>query len=109
MMRYTQHNEGSFLMFSNDNATDEDVFLGGDSYGFSWENSKNSGFLITSYGRVVSFSPTEVDSVGFVPGIVIFLIALSVPGVFLGMIYWNSPYLQRKYAQLVGRNKSDEK
>ena len=96
-------------MFSNTDAANEDVFLGGDSYAYAWENSKNSGFLITSYGRVVSFEPSSESTAGFVPGIVIFLIALSVPGVFLGMIYWNSPYLQRKYAELFGRKKGNEK
>ncbi len=109
MVRYTQYTTESFLMFSNTDAANEDIFLGGDSYAYAWENSKNSGFLVTSYGRVVSFDPSSESTAGFVPGIVIFLIALSVPGVFLGMIYWNSPYLQRKYAQLVGRNKGNEK
>lgn len=109
LLRYTQYTQKSFLMFSNKDATDNDVYLGGDSYGFAWENSKNSGFLVTSYGRVVSFSPAEEETAGFVPGIVIFLIAISVPGVFIGMIYWNSPWLQKKYAQLFKRNKSSKK
>ena len=109
MVRYTQYSMETYLMFSNTDAANEDVFLGGDSYAYAWENSKNSGFLITSYGRVVSFEPSSESTAGFVPGIVIFLIALSVPGVFLGMIYWNSPYLQRKYAELFGRKKGNEK
>ena len=33
------------------------------------------------------------------------LVALCVPGVFIGLIYWNSPWLQRLYAKLVGRGK----
>ena len=73
------------------------------------EFQEYSGFLVTSYGRVLSFSPAEEETAGFVPGIVIFLIALCVPGVFIGMIYWNSPWLQKKYAQLFKRNKSSKK
>ena len=51
-----------------------------------------SGFLVTSQGRIVSFEPaSEVDDV--VPNILVILVALCVPGVFIGLIYWNSPWL----------------
>ena len=64
---------------------------------------------MTSQGRIVSFEPaSEVDD-GSVPYILVILVALCVPGVVLGLIYWNSPWLQRKYANLFKRKKSGGK
>jgi len=105
MVRWNQYDEEAFLMFSNDNASEVDVFLGGDSYGFAWENSVNTGFIVTSQGRIVSFAPISEELGGGIPTIFIGLFAMTIPGVFLGLIYWNSPFLQRQYARLVGRNK----
>ena len=109
MVRWNQYTEDAFLMFSNHNASDEDVLLGGDSFATAWEISENYGFLVTSQGRIVSFEPaSEIDD-GEVPYILVILVALCVPGVFIGLIYWNSPWLQKKYANLFKRNKSDNK
>ena len=108
MVRWNQYTTDSFLMFSNENATEEDVLLGGDSYAVAWENSEYSGFLVTSQGRIVSFEPaSEVDD-GGIPNLLVILVALCVPGVFIGLIYWNSPFLQRKYANLFNRKKTGE-
>ena len=109
MARWNQYTEDAFLMFSNDNASEEDVLLGGDSYAFAWENSEYSGFLVTSQGRIVSFEPANVIDDGDVPYVLVILVALCVPGVFIGLIYWNSPWLQKKYANLFKRNKLGEK
>ena len=108
MVRWNQYTQDAFLMFSNDNASDEDVLLGGDGYAVAWENSQYSGFLVTSQGRIVSFEPASEADDGEIPNILIILVALCVPCVFIGLIYWNSPGLQRKYANLFGRNKKDE-
>ena len=95
-------------MFSNENATDEDVLLGGDSYAVAWENSEYSGFLVTSQGRIVSFEPASEETDAGIPNVLVILVAMCVPGVVLGLIYWNSPWLQRKYANLFKRNKKNE-
>ncbi len=108
LVRWNQYDDEAFLMFSNTNATDEDVFLGGDIYAVAWENSAYSGFLVTSQGRVVSFEPASEENDGGIPNLLVILVALCVPGVFLGLIYWNSPWLQRKYANLFKRNKKNE-
>lgn len=108
MVRWNQYSEEAFLMFSNDNATDEDVLLGGDSYAVAWENSEYSGFLVTSQGRIVSFEPASEETDGGIPNVLVILVAMCVPGVVLGLIYWNSPWLQRKYANFFKRNKKNE-
>ena len=108
MVRWNQYSQDAFLMFSNENASDEDVLLGGDGFAVAWENSQYSGFLVTSQGRIVSFEPASEADDGDIPNILIILVALCVPGVFIGLIYWNSPWLQRKYANLFSRNKKDE-
>ena len=105
MVRWNQYDEEAFLMFSKDNASEVDVLLGGETYAFAWENSVNTGFIVTSQGRIVSFAPISEELGGGIPTIFIGLFAMTIPGVFLGLIYWNSPFLQRQYARLVGRNK----
>ena len=105
MVRWNQYSLDAFLMFSNLNASEEDILLSGDSYAMAWENSKNSGFLITSQGRVVSFEPASEDAGDEFPEFLAYLLVVCVFGVFFGLIYWNSPWLQRKYAKLTGRNK----
>lgn len=105
MVRWNQYSLDAFLMFSNQNASEEDILLSGDSYAMAWENSKNSGFLITSQGRVVSFEPASEDTGDEFPEFLAYLLVVCVFGVFFGLIYWNSPWLQRKYAKLTGRNK----
>ncbi len=108
LVRWNQYTEEAFLMFSNENASDVDVFLSGDRYALAWETSENNGFLVTGQGRIVSFEPLIESDPGDVPLFLLVLVALCVPGVFLGLIYWNSPWLQRKYAKLVGRSKKGE-
>ena len=108
MLRWNQYSEEAFLMFSNENASEEDVLLSGDRYAMAWENSENSGFLVTGQGRIVSFEPASEENDGGIPGFLILLVAFYVPGGFLGLIYWNSPWLQRKYASLFNRSKKGE-
>ena len=108
LVRWNQYSEEAFLMFSNDNASEEDLLLSGDRYAMAWENSENSGFLVTGQGRIVSFEPASEENDAGIPSFLILLVALCVPGVFIGLIYWNSPWLQRKYASLFNRSKKGE-
>lgn len=108
LVRWNQYSEEAFLMFSNDNASEEDILLSGDRYAMAWENSEYSGFLVTGQGRIVSFEPASEESEVGIPSFLILLVALCVPGVFIGLIYWNSPWLQRKYASLFNRSKKGE-
>lgn len=75
-----------------------DEVIGGRALAVVWETSLHRGFFITEYGNIVSFSPaTEEIETGIMDVLVLGAVAISVPGVILGLIYMNSPYLQRKY------------
>ena len=76
MLRWNQYSEEAFLMFSNENASEEDVLLSGDRYAMAWENSENSGFLVTGQGRIVSFEPASEENDGGIPGFLILLVCL---------------------------------
>jgi WD40 repeat protein len=106
LVRWNQYTGDAFLMFSNNDSTALDVLFGGDSFVVAWENSRNDGFIITDEGRIVSFIPSEeaVES-GMLELIISIVVGISVPGVFLGMIYWNSPWLQRKYKAIFSKKR----
>ncbi len=111
LVRWNQYSQEAFLMFSNNDSLEEDILLAGDTIVVAWETKKNTGFFVTDEGRIVSFKPkaTIEDDTGAMGVIVMIAVAVAVPGVFLGMIYWNSPWLQRKYASLFSKKKKDKK
>ena len=91
----------AFSMAQGSHFTAWDVAVAARSIVFAWEISTNNGFLITDFGHVISFSPLlEEDEAGIMTIIVFAAVAISVPGVILGLIYMNSPFLQRKYSEL---------
>jgi WD40 repeat protein len=104
LIRVEQDSGEAFLMFNNSDALQQDPMLAADSVAVAWENSKGSGFVVTSDGRIVSFAleveEAEDTLIVLAVGIVV---VICVPGVFLGLIYWNSPWLQRKYLELRGK------
>jgi len=56
--------------------------------------------MITEFGNVVAFSPlVEEVEAGIMTILVLGAVSISVPGVILGLIYMNSPWLQKKYNQ----------
>ena len=110
LVRWDQYDSEAYLMFSNNDSVEEDVLLAADTIIVAWETDFNTGFFITDEGRVVSFKPLMVtDDTGMVGTVVMVVVAIAVPGVFLGMIYWNSPWLQRKYNSLFGKKKTTKK
>jgi hypothetical protein len=111
LVRWNQYSQDAYLMFSTNDSLEEDVLLAGDTIVVVWENKKNTGFYVTDEGRIVSFKPktTVEDNTGAMGVIVMIAVAIAVPGVFLGMIYWNSPWLQRKYASLFSKKKKGKK
>lgn len=106
---YPVENE-AFVHINSEDASQWDAIISGRSISFVWENSFNSGFIITSFGNVVSFEPLKEDvSESLIVVIIGYVVVISVPGVILGLIFMNSKTLQKMYAQLRGFGKDTKK
>ena len=105
-VRYEPLNDVAKVQISSEQMADWDSVIAGRQISYVWENSFNSGFVITSNGNVISFEPyqIEIENTMLTTAILI-AVSVSVPGVILGLIYMNSPFLQRKYNQFVKKKK----
>ena len=102
--------DDAYVHISSEDVSLWDAIISGRAISFVWENSFNNGFIITSFGNVISFSPiTEDASESLIVVIIGYVVVISVPGVVLGLIYMNSKTLQKKYAQLRGFGKKSKK
>ena len=91
-----------------EDATEWDPVIAGRSISVVWENEHREGFIITSFGNIVSFVPeqaVEVDN-SIMTVAVLSAVVIAVPGTILGLIYMNSSTLQRLYAKMRGHSKS---
>jgi hypothetical protein len=77
-----------------------DAVVAGRAIKFTWETSTLNGFIITDYGNIIEFEPLqqEVDN-SIMTMMILVAVAISVPGVIIGLIFMNSPFLQRKYQE----------
>lgn len=101
LVRWTQYENEAMLLFDSNLATEEEVMLGGDSFVCAWEVELSRGYVLTEDGRIVSFIPAEEAQETSTGEIVLaYIVAICVLGLPLGMIYWNSPWLQRKYKEI---------
>tara|TARA_B100001093_G_scaffold169000_2_gene161727 strand:+ start:62042 stop:63223 length:1182 start_codon:yes stop_codon:yes gene_type:complete len=84
-----------------------DSVIAGRSIEVVWENEHQRGFMLTSFGNIISFVPIGEDvEMDLMSIVVMAAVTVSVPGVVVGLIYMNSPYLQRKYMKWRNRKKS---
>ena len=98
--------DDAYVQISSEDALEWDPVISGRSISFIWENSFNSGFIITSFGNVISFQPpSEEVAESLVVVVIGYVVVISVPGVILGLIYMNSKTLQNYYAKLRGFDK----
>ena len=98
--------DDAYVQISSQDALTWDPVISGRSISFIWENSFNSGFIITSFGNVISFAPpSEEVAESLVVVIIGYVVVISVPGVILGLIYMNSKTMQNYYAKLRGFDK----
>ncbi len=74
--------------------------MAGRAIKLTWENSPLNGYIITDYGNIIAFQPAteEIDN-SIMTMMILIAVSVSVPGVIFGLIYMNSPFLQRKYAE----------
>ena len=106
MIRQNPETTDSNTLLLNEDVVTTDTALAGDSLVMAWENDVRTGFMISSRGSVISFEPLSSELTdSMLATILAVVVVISVPGVFIGMIYWNSPWLQRKYRELRGFDK----
>ena len=107
-VRYEPKIDGMVLHTSSEDLTEFNPSVAGDSIALIWEKGQNDGWMITNTGKIVQITPDEtMPSLGIMETIVFTAVAISVPGVIIGLIYMNSPFLQRKYRQLRGFDKKN--
>ena len=88
--------------------TDHDPEVAGQRIALMWETGEDDGWMITNEGLIIDIFPVESrESLGIMETMVFAAVAISVPGVIIGLIFMNSPYLQRKYRQLRGFEKKE--
>ncbi len=105
-VRYQPKLNEIYLHTSSEELTAFNPTVAGDSITFMWERGENDGWMVTSTGKIVQITPDETTpSLGIMETMVFTAVAISVPGVIIGLIYMNSPFLQRKYRQLRGFDK----
>tara|TARA_B100000900_G_scaffold88258_1_gene71775 strand:- start:5861 stop:7057 length:1197 start_codon:yes stop_codon:yes gene_type:complete len=98
--------DDAYVQISSEDALEWDPVISGRSISFIWENSFNSGFIITSFGNIISFQPlSEEVAESLIVVVIGYVVVISVPGVILGLIYMNSKTLQNYYAKLRGFDK----
>ena len=99
MLRQEPSDSQAFAQLVSDDAIAWDSVVAGRSLEVVWENEFQEGFILTSFGNIISFesSGVTVEDLDLLSIIVMAAVTISVPGVVLGLIYMNSPFLQRKY------------
>ena len=105
-VRYQSKLNEIFLHTSSEALTAFNPTIAGESIALIWEKGENDGWMLTNTGKIIQITPDETTpSLGIMETIIFTAVAISVPGVIIGLIYMNSPFLQRKYRQLRGFDK----
>jgi hypothetical protein len=101
IVRHDASTNSAFTVLMPEDAAEWDAAIGGRGMAVVWETGYLRGFFITEFGNVVGFVPaTEEVEATIMDVLVLGAVAVSVPGVILGLIYMNSPWLQRKYREV---------
>jgi hypothetical protein len=100
LLRHQPKTSEAFTVLMAEDAAEWDSVIAGRTISVIWETGMNEGFIVTEFGNIVAFSPLleEVDS-NIMTVLVLGAVAVSVPGVILGLVYMNSTWLQRKYKE----------
>lgn len=107
-VRYKTSLDEVFMHMEAQAITDYDPEVAGQRIALMWETGEDDGWMITNEGLIIDIFPVESrESLGIMETIVFTAVAISVPGVIIGLIFMNSSYLQRKYRQLRGFEKKE--
>ncbi|HJL97222.1 MAG TPA: hypothetical protein QF401_03635 [Candidatus Poseidoniaceae archaeon] len=109
LVRHYPQSSEAFTVLLAEDATQWDSAIAGRALNIIWETGLNEGFILTEFGNIIAFTPLveEVDS-EIITFLVLGAVAISVPGVILGLIYMNSTWLQRKYKEWRFRKKGNK-
>ena len=100
LIRHAPMTGEAFSVLLPEDAAVWDEVIAGRTLAVVWETSHHNGFIITGFGNIIAFSPAvEEVEMNIMDVLVMGAVAISVPGVILGLIYMNSPWLQRKYKE----------
>ena len=107
-VRYKTSLDEVFMHMEAQAITEHDPEVAGQRIALMWETGEDDGWMITNEGLIIDIFPVESrESLGIMETIVFAAVAISVPGVIIGLIFMNSSYLQRKYRQLRGFEKKE--
>jgi hypothetical protein len=97
-VRYDALENSAKVQISSDQMLEWDSVIAGRQIAHVWETGFNDGYIMTTSGNIISFEPKliEIDNT-MLTTIILVAVSVSVPGVILGLIYMNSPFLQKKY------------
>ena len=97
-IRYNPFDDFAKLKISSQQFSEWDAVVANRQLVYVWESDFNQGFMLTTNGNLISYEPiaVEIDN-SIMTSLVLIAVAISVPGVVIGLIYMNSPYLQKKY------------
>ena len=107
-VRYKTSIDEVYMHIEAQTITNYDPEVAGQRIALMWEIGEDDGWMITNEGLIIDIFPVETrESLGIMETIVFTAVAISVPGVIIGLIFMNSSYLQRKYRQLRGFEKKE--
>jgi len=97
-VRYDALEKSAKVKISSEQMLEWDSVIAGRQIAYVWETGFNDGYIMTTNGNIISFEPklVEIDNT-MLTTIILVAVSVSVPGVILGLIYMNSPFLQKKY------------
>ena len=100
LIRHEPQTSEAFTILMSEDAAEWDPVIAGRAMSVVWETDLHEGFMVTEFGNIIAFSPLleEVDG-NIMTVLVLGAVAISVPGVIIGLVYMNSPWLQRKYKE----------
>ena len=86
------------VQISSEQMLEWDSVIAGRQVAYVWETGFDDGYIMTTNGNIISFEPitVEIDNT-ILTTLILIAVSVSVPGVILGLIYMNSPFLQKKY------------
>ena len=101
-VRYDPQDDVAKVQISSSQMAEWDSVVAGRQISYVWETGFNTGFVLTSNGNIIAFEPFQIQIENtMLTTIILVAVSISVPGVIIGLIYMNSPFLQRKYKQLM--------